>query len=186
MGADVTLDEVKAAARKEAFARRKVAFAAGQGEAARWLGEVLAPHAGKVLAGYMPMRTEMDPLPAMAGFPGRVCVPVVPGKAVPLQFRAWTVDVPMVDGPFGARVPARGDWLVPQVLIVPLLAWDRLGFRLGYGGGYYDRTIQGLRAAGGCVAVGYGFGAQEVDAVPIDGFDQRLDAMVTERGVTWF
>lgn len=186
MGADVTLDEAKAAARKEAFARRKAAFAAGQGEAAAHLAKALAGHEGKVLSGYMPMRTEMDPLPAMAGFPGRVCVPVVPGKAVPLQFREWSADAEMVDGPFGARVPARGDWLVPQVVIVPLLAWDRRGYRLGYGGGYYDRTLAGLRAAAGCVAVGYGFAAQEVEAVPIDGFDQRLDAMVTEAGVTWF
>jgi 5-formyltetrahydrofolate cyclo-ligase len=186
MGADVTLEEVKAEARKASYARRKVAFAAGQGEAAAHLAGVLAAQAGRVLSGYMPMRTEIDPLPAMAGFPGRVCVPVVPGKAVPLQFRAWTPDCEMVEGAFGARVPAGGDWLVPQVLIVPLLAWDRRGYRLGYGGGYYDRTIQGLRAAGGCMAVGFAFAAQEVDAVPIDGFDQRLDAMVTERGVTWF
>lgn len=186
MGADVTLDEVKAAARTAAFAARKVAFAAGQGDAAAHLAGVLAPHAGKVLSGYMPMRTEIDPLPAMAAHRGPVCVPVVPGKAVPLRFREWTPDCAMVDGPFGARVPAGGDWLVPQVLIVPLLAWDRRGFRLGYGGGYYDRTIQGLRAAGGCVAVGFAFAAQEVAEVPIDANDQRLDAMVTERGVLWF
>jgi 5-formyltetrahydrofolate cyclo-ligase len=186
MGADVTPDEVKAAARKDAFARRKVAFAAGQGDAAVHLAGVLAGHAGKVLSGYMPMRTEIDPLPAMARFAGPVCVPVVPGKAVPLLFRAWSVAAEMVDGPFGARVPAAGDWLVPQVLIVPLLAWDRRGYRLGYGGGYYDRTIQGLRARGGCVAVGFAFAAQEVPEVPIDGNDERLDAIVTERGVTWF
>lgn len=185
MGAAVTLEEVKAEARKAAFARRKAAFAAGQGEAARHLAGVLAPHAGKVLSGYMPMRTEIDPLPAMAAHRGRVCVPVVPGRGVPLQFRAWTPDCEMVEGPFGARVPAGGDWLVPQVLIVPLLAWDRRGYRLGYGGGYYDRTLAMLRAAGGCVAVGFAFAAQEVPEVPIDENDQRLDHMVTEQGVVF-
>lgn len=185
MGADVTLEEVKAEARRAAFAVRKIAFAAGQGDAARHLAGLLAPHAGKVLSGYMPMRTEIDPLPAMAGFEGRVCVPVVPGKAVPLQFREWSPGCEMVDGPFGARVPAGGEWLVPQVLIVPLLAWDRRGFRLGYGGGYYDRTLAGLRAAGRCVAVGYAFAAQEVPEVPIDENDQRLDHMVTEDGVVF-
>jgi 5-formyltetrahydrofolate cyclo-ligase len=186
MGADVTLDEVKAAARKDAFARRKLAFAAGQGDAAAHLAAVLAPHAGKVMSGYMPMRTEIDPLPAMAGFAGPVCVPVVPGKAVALQFRAWRPDCAMEEGAFGARIPATGDWLVPQVLVVPLLAWDRRGFRLGYGGGYYDRTLAALRAGGGCLAVGFAFAAQEVDAVPTDETDQRLDGVVTEREVAWF
>lgn len=185
MGADVTLEEVKAEARKAAYAVRKGAFAAGQGRAAQHLAGLLASHAGKVLSGYMPMRTEIDPLPAMAGFEGRVCVPVVPGKAVPLQFREWTAGCEMVDGPFGARVPAGGEWLVPQVLIVPLLAWDRRGYRLGYGGGYYDRTLAMLRAAGGCIAMGYAFSAQEVPEVPIDENDQRLDHMVTEDGVVF-
>jgi len=71
-------------------------------------------------------------------------------------------------------------------MIVPLLAWDARGFRLGYGGGFYDRTLQGLRAKGPVLAVGFAYAAQEVAEVPIDEFDQRLDAMVTEKGVTVF
>jgi 5-formyltetrahydrofolate cyclo-ligase len=179
----MSLEAVKAEARREAFARRKTAFAAGQGAAAAHLAAVLAGQAGRVLSGYIPMRTEIDPLPAMAAHAGPVCVPVVPGKGVPLRFRRWTPGCAMVEGPFGALVPAEGDWLVPQVLIVPLLAWDRRGFRLGYGGGYYDRTLEGLRAAGPVLAVGFAFAAQEVAAVPVEPTDQRLDAMVTENGL---
>ena len=172
----------KAEARRAAFAVRKQAFAGGQGRAGAILGEVLAGVSG-VLSGYMPMRTEIDPLAAMAGYAGRVCVPVIVGKGVALAFREWTAAGQMVAGEFGARVPAGGDWLEPQVLIVPLLAWDRRGYRLGYGGGFYDRTLERLRARGPVLAVGFGFAAQEVAQVPIEETDQVLDIVVTEAGV---
>ena len=165
---------------------RTAAFAAGQGQAAELLGDYLAQFGGRVLAGYMPMRTEIDPLPAMAVHQGAVGVPVIIGAGQPLRFREWGPGVAMVAGTFGARVPAEGAWVVPQVLIVPLLAFDARGYRLGYGGGFYDRTLQGLRAGGPVVAVGFAFAAQEVDEVPVDGFDQRLDAVVTEQGVREF
>ena len=177
------LTAAKSAARKAAFAVRKAAFAAGQGDAARRLAEVLAPHAGSVLSGYIPMRTEIDPLRAMAAHRGPVCVPVILGKGRALAFRAWTPDAEMVDGEFGARIPAAGDWRVPQVLIVPLLAFDRRWFRLGYGGGFYDRTLEALRAAGPVLAIGYAFAAQELPEVPIDATDQRLDLIVTDQGI---
>ncbi len=177
------LAAIKAEARARAYAVRKVAFAAGQGRAAEILAQVLRGHAGKPLSGYMPMRTEMDPLPAMAGHQGPVGVPMIIAKATPLQFRAWTPEAPMIEGPFGARIPAHGDWIVPLVLIVPLLAFDRRGYRLGYGGGFYDRTLQGLRKRGPVLAIGFGFAAQEVAEVPIDATDERLDLVVTEAGV---
>jgi 5-formyltetrahydrofolate cyclo-ligase len=178
-------DVVKIEARRAAFARRKEAFAAGQGRAAEHLAGVLEEHAGRVLSGYIPMRTEIDPLPAMAAHDGPVCVPVVPGRGVPLRFRRWTPDCEMIMGEFGALIPAEGDWLEPEVLIVPLLAWDRRGYRLGYGGGYYDRTLERLRGLGPRVAIGYAFAAQEVGQVPIDRFDQVLDHVVTEEGVVF-
>ena len=181
--------EVKAAARQAAFAVRKVAFAsaikAGQGEAAAHLAAVLAGCEG-VLSGYMPMRTEIDPLPAMALYAGPVCVPVVPGRDVPLHFRQWQPGCAMVAGNFGALIPAAGAWLEPQVLIVPLLAWDRRGYRLGYGGGYYDRTLARLRLLRPTMAIGFAFAAQEVAAVPTEATDQPLDMMVTEAGVLRF
>ena len=180
------MTDVKAMARAAAFVRRAEAFAAGQGQAAEILADYLAPHAGRVLAGYMPMRSEIDPLPAMSAHQGSVGVPVILERAAPLRFREWSPGCRLVEGAFKALIPEEGAWVEPEVLIVPMLAWDRRGYRLGYGGGFYDRTLAGLRARGPVVAVGFAFAAQEVEAVPIDAFDQRLDAVVTEKGVTVF
>jgi 5-formyltetrahydrofolate cyclo-ligase len=180
------MTDVKAEARSKAFARRAEAFAAGQGQAAEILADYLSAHRGKALSGYMPMRTEIDPLPAMAAHHGLVGVPVILAKASPLRFREWSPGCPMVEGAFKAMIPKEGAWVEPEVLIVPMLAWDRRGYRLGYGGGFYDRTLEGLRARGPVLAVGFAFAVQEMAEVPIDGFDQRLDAVVTEKGVTVF
>ncbi len=177
---------VKAAARATGFAARKIAFAAGQGDAAQHLGRVLAGYAGASLAGYMPMRTEIDPLAAMAAHSGPVGVPVIIGAGQALRFRAWSPNGAMVAGEFGALIPAHGDWITPTVLIVPLVGFDARGYRLGYGGGFYDRTLEGLRARGPVVAIGYAFAAQEMAEVPIEDTDQRLDMIVTERGVRQF
>ncbi|PKP73259.1 MAG: 5-formyltetrahydrofolate cyclo-ligase [Alphaproteobacteria bacterium HGW-Alphaproteobacteria-6] len=176
----MSLAAAKAAARTAAFARRKAAFAARGAGDAEILRRVLAGYAGRRLAGYMPMRTEIDPLPAMAAHAGPVAVPVIEGPGRPLRFRSWTADARMMPGTFGALVPEAGDWIEPQVLIVPLLAFDRRGFRLGYGGGFYDRTLEGLRAAGPVIVIGFAFAAQEVAAVPVEPTDQRLDLIVTE------
>lgn len=180
------MTDIKAAARAEAFARRAEAFAAGQGQAAEILADYLAPHKGKVLSGYMPMRSEIDPLPAMAAHQGPVGVPVIVAKASPLRFREWSPGCRLVEGTFKALVPEEGAWLEPEVVIVPMLAFDARGYRLGYGGGFYDRTLELLRARGPVLAVGFAFSAQEMAEVPIDQFDQRLDAVVTEKGVTVF
>ena len=182
----MTIDQIKADARKAAFATRKLAFDAGQGRAADLLADYLAGYRGKTLSGYMPMRTEIDPLPAMAAHQGTVCVPVIMGKGQPLKFREWTPGCTMIAGEFGAFIPADGAWIEPDVLIVPLLAFDARGYRLGYGGGYYDRTLQALRATRTTLAVGYAFAAQQVFKVPIDEHDQRLDAVITEKGIVPF
>ena len=180
------MSDIKALARSEAFARRAEAFAAGQGQAAEILADYLAGQGGKVLSGYMPMRTEIDPLPAMAAHQGAVGVPVIIGKGQALRFREWSPGARMVEGAFKALIPEDGLWVEPEVLIVPLLAFDARGYRLGYGGGFYDRTLEGLRAKGPVLAVGFAFAAQEVAEVPTEPTDQRLDALVTEKGVTIF
>ena len=180
------VDDIKAVARKAAFVVRKQAFAGGQGQAAELLADYLAGFSGRVLAGYMPMRTEIDPLAAMAAHQGVVGVPVIIGAGLPLRFAEWGAGVAMVAGEFGALVPADLSWVVPEVVIVPLLAFDARGYRLGYGGGFYDRTLEGLRAKRATFAVGFAFGAQEVAEVPIEPTDQRLDAVVTEAGLREF
>jgi len=175
----------KAAARKAAFARRKEAHGRGlDGAAQTRLLELLAPHRGRVIAGFVPIRSEINPLPVMVDLAadGPVAVPVVEGAGQPLSFKQWRPGCRMAPGPFGAAVPVEGAVLVPEVLIVPLVAFDRRGGRLGYGGGYYDRTLQERRAKGRVLAVGYAYGAQEVDAVPVSPLDQNLDWIVTERG----
>ena len=181
-----TISELKAEARKTAFAARKQAFAAGQGQAAALLADLLAEYGAKPLAGYMAMRTEIDPTDAMAAHQGPVGVPVIMGAGQPLKFREWTPGCDLIEGEFGAKIPAEGAWIEPEILIVPMVAWDRRGFRLGYGGGFYDRTLEGLRAKRPTIAIGFAFAAQELAEVPVEPVDQPLDALVTETGVIRF
>lgn len=185
------VDARKADVRKAAFAARKTAFAArrdtGSEVAAQaHLRAALVAFGAVPLSGYLPIRTEIDPVPAMAAHPGAVGVPVIPGAAQPLLFHLWAPGCALIDGPFGAKVPATGGTMVPRVLIVPMLAFDARGFRLGYGGGFYDRTLALLRAAGPVTALGFAFDAQELAEVPIDAFDQRLDGVITESGLRRF
>jgi 5-formyltetrahydrofolate cyclo-ligase len=184
------LTALKAALRKEVYARRRAAHADGASDAAQaakdhFLASRLHTGAG-VVSGYRPIRTEIDPTPLMetlhaAGH--RLCVPVIQGAGLPLKFREWIPGAEMVAGEFGAQVPATGDWLEPQLLIAPLVAFDANGWRLGYGGGFYDRSLEGLRAKRRTLAVGFAYAAQQVDAVPRDPTDQQLDAIVTEQGI---
>jgi 5-formyltetrahydrofolate cyclo-ligase len=187
------LTNLKAALREEAFARRREAHAAdlaANDEASRaamehFLAARLHTGAG-VISGYRPIRTEIDPTPLMEALHAaghRLCVPVIQGKGLALKFREWRPDAEMVEGEFGALVPASGDWLEPRLLIAPLLAFDTQGWRLGYGGGFYDRSLQGLRAERRTLAVGFAYSAQQVDAVPHDPTDQPLDAVATEHGL---
>lgn len=179
------LEEAKAAARKAAFAARKLAFQAGIPGAAGRLSEVLAGYRGVPVSGFLPIRTEIDPLPAMAEATahGPVGVPVIEGAGLPLRFALWEPDMPLIDGPFGAAVPETPEWMEPELLIVPLVAFDRAGGRLGYGGGFYDRTLERLRAKRSTLAVGFAFAAQEMEGLPLEPTDQPLDLIVTEREV---
>lgn len=195
MEARISLE--KQDARKSAARRRDAAFSApllpelvraANDRLSQYLAQVIgAGQSTTTLAGYMPMRSELDPQPAMASHPGTVCVPVLRGAARPLEFHRWASDMPMVQGDFGVLVPAQSDPCIPTVLIVPMLAFDQRGYRLGYGGGYYDRTLQQLRAnKAGCLAIGFAFDQQQSDTLPIDAYDQRLDAIITPTRVLSF
>ena len=182
------LTEIKAAARKSAFGRRKQAFDAAIPAQSAYLSEVLAGYRGVPLAGYMPIRTEISPLAAMAeaAAHGPVGVPVIQGEAQPLKFSKWEPDGALKDGPFGAKVPVVDDYFEPEILIVPLVAFDINGGRLGYGGGFYDRTLELLRGKRATLAIGFAFDAQSAEDLPLEPTDQPLDLMVTESGVREF
>ncbi|MEM1130019.1 MAG: 5-formyltetrahydrofolate cyclo-ligase [Pseudomonadota bacterium] len=176
----------KAAARTKARSRRaeaKVQIDAGAATATL-LAEIPARDPRPV-AGYLPIGTEIDPRPAMETLAETrpVCVPVMQGRDLPLVFRRWRPGCALARGPFGVDVPESGEMLTPAVLIVPLLAFDRAGFRLGYGGGFYDRTLETLRASAPVLAIGFAFAAQEMPAVPREVTDQKLDLIVTERAI---
>lgn len=140
--------------------------------------------AGAAVSGFWPIGDEIDPRPLMAALADRghpLALPVVIEPGSLLVFRAWAPGDPLEGGVYGTRHPAADrPEVVPRVALVPLLAFDASGDRLGYGGGYYDRTIAALRRDGPVVAIGVAYAAQEVDAVPAGPDDQRLDWIVTE------
>ncbi|MDV4145370.1 MULTISPECIES: 5-formyltetrahydrofolate cyclo-ligase [Shimia] len=179
------LAEIKNAARAAAFARRKEAFEAAPPGQSAHLSEVLAGYRGVPLAGFMPIRTEINPLAAMAeaAAHGPVGVPVIQGTGLPLEFSRWEPDFVLREGPFGAMVPETDDFFEPEILIVPLVAFDAKGGRLGYGGGFYDRTLERLRARRATLAIGFAFAAQEAEALPLEPTDQPLDMIVTEQDI---
>ncbi|MGP6086541.1 5-formyltetrahydrofolate cyclo-ligase [Antarctobacter jejuensis] len=181
----MSLDDRKKAARKAAFTRRKTAFDTQPPGAAGKLSEVLAGYRGVPLSGFLPIRTEIDPVPAMseAAAHGPVGVPVIIAKGQPLKFARWEPEMPLVEGAFGAMIPAEPEFFEPELLIVPLVAFTRKGGRLGYGGGFYDRTLELLRAKRPTLAVGFAFAAQEDPDLPLEATDQPLDMVVTENGV---
>lgn len=181
----MNLDDQKKLARQEAFARRKVACDNNAGGASGKLSEFLAGFRGVPTAGFMPINTEIDPRPAMAEMTayGPVGVPVIQAPATPLKFAEWTPECVMVEGAFKAQIPADLTWIRPEIVIVPLVAFDRAGGRLGYGGGFYDRTLEGLRAKGPVLAVGFAFAAQEAANLPLEATDQPLDMMITEKEI---
>ncbi len=143
------------------------------------------------VAGYLPVGDEFDVLPlleAAVGYGLPVALPFVPGKGEPLVFRAWSPGEALVEGALGIPVPPPGATvLIPSLLLVPMLAFDDAGYRLGYGGGFYDRSLSLLRTKQpGTLAVGVAFAAQQVETVPRNNLDEPLDWIVTEEGARAF
>ncbi|SDZ11703.1 5-formyltetrahydrofolate cyclo-ligase [Jannaschia faecimaris] len=137
---------------------------------------------GRTIAGFLPIGSEVDPRGAMRSLAkdNRVCVPVVTARGAPLRFREWWPGCPLETGDFGVSVPTEGGWRVPDVVIVPLLGFDPQGGRLGYGGGFYDRTLAGLREA---LVVGFALEAQRIDSIPQEPTDFQLPYVITDVGV---
>lgn len=178
--------ELRAAARRT---RREAAARQGDaaGAALAGLAASLRLPPGAVVAGYWPLDGEIDPRPLMAALAGLghpLALPVVAERGAVLEFRRWSPGEALEPGPHRTRhPPVSAGTVAPAALLVPLLAFDRRGFRLGYGGGYYDRTLAGLRRGGTILAAGLAFAAQEVERVPADPWDMPLDLVATEQGV---
>ena len=143
--------------------------------------------AGAIVSGFMPMKTEINLLPLMkklADAGVQLALPVTGRRGQPLTMRAWTWGEPLASGVWGIREPKpEAAQVDPDILLVPLLAFDRAGRRLGYGGGYYDLTLAQLRSRKAVIAVGLAFAAQEIASVPTTPRDATLDLVLTEREV---
>ncbi|HEY3812391.1 MAG TPA: 5-formyltetrahydrofolate cyclo-ligase [Caulobacteraceae bacterium] len=181
----------KAELRIAAEARRALAHgidpAAGEALAAAFPDDLL-PKAGQVACAYWPYRTEIDSRPLMARLAAlgvRIALPVTPpkGSDEPLIFRVWSDGDRLAPGHFPVHEPHPDTEIVePDLVLVPLLAFDRTGHRLGYGAGHYDRTLARLRGLKPVRAIGLAFADQALERLPAGPHDQRLDGILTERG----
>ena len=188
MPSSASTEDAKAVLRREALARRdalprELRAAAAETIATRRFPVAIKP--GAVVSGFMPMKSEINPVPLMrklADAGATLALPVVAGKGKPLIMRAWSLGEPLASGVWGIREPKpEAPEVFPDILIVPLLAFDRRGHRIGYGAGYFDMTIAALRARKPVVAAGIAFAAQEIAEVPTTPRDARLDLVLTER-----
>ena len=185
---DIT--DQKSALRAQVLAKRDAMpaaerQAAADAIAARGLPIDVTP--GVIVAGFMPMKTEINPLPLLrklAGQGAQLALPCIDGRGRPLIMRAWTFGDDLKAGQWGIREPLpEAPVVAPEVVIVPLAAFDRSGQRIGYGAGYYDMTLAALRARKKVIAVGIAFAAQETAQVPATERDERLDFVLTENEI---
>lgn len=177
---------LRAAAAEARAAAHAIHAATASARLARAGLDFLGPRRPANLSGFMSFGTEVDVsglMRRLAGEGWRTALPVIEGKGLPLTFRAWAPGEPTVRGRWDIpRPPDHAEIVEPDVLLVPMLAFDRRGYRLGYGGGFYDRTLARLRAMKPVVAVGVAYAAQEVAEVPRGEFDEPLDWILTEDG----
>lgn len=183
-------DNLKAVLRQEAFARRDALPPAERAAAAQTVAArpfPVAVAADAIVSGYSSMKSEFNPVPLMrklADAGAQLALPVVAGRGKPLTMRAWSFGEELGSGVWGIREPKPdAPEVFPDILLVPLAAFDRHGHRIGYGAGYYDKTITRIRAMKPTIAIGVAFAAQEIEKVPATPFDARLDLVLTEREV---
>ena len=185
-----SVSQTKSDLRREMIARRDALPADARSEAAEVIAARIFPlsiPAGATVSGFMPMKTEINPLPLMkklADAGVQLALPVTGRRGQPLTMRAWTWGEPLASGVWGIREPKpEAPQVDPDILLVPLLAFDRAGRRLGYGGGFYDLTLAQFRSRKAVIAVGLAFAAQEIASVPTTPRDATLDLVLTEREV---
>jgi 5-formyltetrahydrofolate cyclo-ligase len=166
----------------------KARAAAAQAMAARGLPVKIAPRT--IVSGYWPIRSEIDPAPLMrklAAQGAQLALPAIMARGKSLAFRAWSPDDRLMLGPLGILEPSpAAAEMIPDIMLVPLAAFDRLGHRIGYGAGHYDHTLAHLRKVKPIVAIGLAFAAQEIETVPALAHDVALDYVLTETQVLDF
>jgi 5-formyltetrahydrofolate cyclo-ligase len=188
MHAASSIEDQKASLRASALALRYALPAAARAAAAEAIAARPFPvnvKPGAIVSGYSPMKSEINPVPLLrqlANAGASLALPAIAGRGHPLIMRAWHFGAPLVAGQWSIREPKpEARQVDPDILIVPLLAFDRAGHRIGYGAGFYDLTIKALRAKKPVVAIGIAFAAQEIPQVPATTRDARLDLVLTER-----
>jgi 5-formyltetrahydrofolate cyclo-ligase len=183
----------KATLRTAALERRDALSSEQRAAAAASLASRGLPVAmahGTVVAGYAPIRSEIDPAPLMrelAARGARLALPVITARGQSLRFRVWFPGDKLLSGPLGILEPSpAAAEIAPDIVLVPLAAFDRAGHRIGYGAGHYDRTLAQLRKSRHAMAIGLAFAAQEVEAIPALAHDVALDYVLTETEVLDF
>ena len=176
-----TLSQDKRAARQAARAHRKTLFAPRDGQ--NLVTHFPTEFDQSIIAGFAPIGDEIDVWPLLHHLHAKgrqVCLPIVSAPETPLTFRHWTPTCTMETDRYGVSYPVDGETLIPHLILVPLLAFTASGKRLGYGGGYYDRTLAGLRDDHEILACGVAYAGQEVPTIPTDTHDERLNGILTE------
>jgi 5-formyltetrahydrofolate cyclo-ligase len=184
------LDQQKRALRREAERLRALVHEEHKAKAPLTLAQAgldfTGLERGLIVSGFYPCRSELDTLPLLARLDSEgwtTSLPAVRAERQPLVFRKWAPGEPTVPGVWNIPMPREDAQEVePDVLLVPLLAYDAMGYRLGYGGGFYDRTLSALRGRKPITAIGVGYSAQALPQVPHGPMDQRLDYVLTEDG----
>jgi len=182
--------DAKAVLRADALRRRATAYKRlGQGARDQIVPfgvDLIAGLPGRCISGYWPIRDELDPLPllnALASLGFDLALPAIEIKWAPLVFRRWRPGDTLASADFGLKEPLPSSAiLLPDILLVPLAAFDSTGNRIGYGGGYYDRTVAAYRSARKITAIGIAFDEQEVTRISHETHDQRLDHVLTPTG----
>ena len=185
------LDHIKKALRKSASQTRKIAFDHLPDAAAMitdYAQQIFDHFQPRIVAAYWPIRTEIDPIPLqskLALLGASSCLPATPAEGLPLTFHHWQEGMALNDGPYGTKEPfSDAPIMIPDLILAPLLAYDKACWRLGYGGGFYDRTLAALEAQGKPASViGIAFDESEVESVPTGPYDRQLDGILTPSGL---
>ena len=140
----------------------------------------------KIIATYMPIQTEIDVRPVMSSIRAlkrSLCLPVITSEKKPLDFKVWNETTKLIEGKFKVLIPLSDQIVEPDLILCPMLSFDSRGYRLGYGGGFYDRYIEKIEKIKKVVKIGLAFSCQKIKNIPLNQYDKKLDFIVTEKEI---